>query len=380
MYFETRDNRRTFTYLVWYPFKHSLFLELRKSLPHKNLANQFVSFLCVSPKLSFREYIPVPLLKHITQKMAPWSPAEIESLHNFADENTELLEEPPLAGPKKKPKKKPQKKPTKKNGAARESKVKKKLPLDNRKWTQKLLSRNREAPDDLHKQAVFELVMRYMDAPTQRDYLSEQGKGSERAYKSVQQAFELSKDEWGGIVLEMSFVDDPDLSDKVTIFFILPMTKEEFDGYGDLLQQDVAIYKTARDFAYKIAKEIFPELFDGEIMVSPSLSQKDATEQNMTPGQLNLFQLKFLGAGKYMYLKKKSIEDFFGNFLQTKELRLLERIAYKGKKILPPEGIVKLVYEAVVVATQQEVEEFMKSINPDDYYDPFLSMAQIKSF
>lgn len=309
--------------------------------------------------------------------MAPWSPAEIESLHNFADENTELLEEPPLAGPKKKPKKKPQKKPTKKNGAARESKVKKKLPLDNRKWTQKLLSRNREAPD-LHKQAVFELVAQYMDTPTQRDYLAKI-KGSKRAYKSVQQAFELSKDEWGGIVLKMWFEDDSDLSN-VAIFFILPMTKEEFDGYGDLLKQDVAIYKTARDFAYKIAKEIFPELFDGEIMVSPSLSQKDATEQNMTPGQLNLFELKFLGAGKYMYMKKKSIERFLESFLEKKELRLLERIAYKGKKILPPGGIVKLVYEAVVVATQQEVEEFMKSINPDDYYDPFLSMAQIKSF
>ena len=300
--------------------------------------------------------------------MAPWSPAEIESLHNFADENTQLL-----AGPKKKP----QKKPTKKNGAARESNVKKKLPLDNRNWLPKLLSRNREAPD-LHKQAVFELVAQYMDTPTQRDYLAKI-KGSKRAYKSVQQAFELSKDKWGGIVLEIFFEDDSDLSN-VTIFFILPMTKEKFDGYGDLLKQDVVIYKTARDFAYKIAKEIFPELFDGEIMVSPSLSQKDATEQNMTPGQLNLFELKFVGAGKYMYMKKTSIEDFFGNFLQTKQLRLLERIAYKGKKILPPGGIVKLAYEAVVVATQQEVEEFMKSINPDDYYDPFLSMAQIKSF
>jgi hypothetical protein len=301
-------------------------------------------------------------LKHITEKMAPWSPAEIESLHNFADEETELLEEPPLAGPKNDP--------TEKKGV-------KKLTLDNRKWPSKILFSNREAPKDA-KQAMFELVAQYMDTPTQRDYIAKI-KGSKRAYKSVQQAFELSKDEWGGIVLDI-ILDYPDLSDKVTIFLILPMTKEEFDGYGDLLKQDVAIYKTARDFAYKIAKEIFPELFDGEIMVSPSLSQKDATEQNMTPGQLNLFRLKFLGAGEYMYKKKKSIEDFFGGLFQTKQLRLLERIAYKRKKKLPPGGIVRLAYDALVVATQQEVEEFMKSINPDDDYDPFLSMAQIKSF
>ena len=81
-----------------------------------------------------------------------------------------------------------------------------------------------------------------------------------------------------------------------------------------------------------------------------------------------------------MYKKKKSIEDFFGGLFQTKQLRLLERIAYKRKKKLPPGGIVRLAYDALVVATQQEVEEFMKSINPDDDYDPFLSMAQIKSF
>ena len=55
-----------------------------------------------------------------------------------------------------------------------------------------------------------------MDTPTQRDYLAKI-KGSKRAYKSVQQAFELSKDKWGGIVLEIFFEDDSDLSN-VTIF------------------------------------------------------------------------------------------------------------------------------------------------------------------
>lgn len=284
-----------------------------------------------------------------------WSPAETESLHNLADEEArQLLENSPLAGPQNIPK----------------SKGVKKIALDNRNWFRKILVPNREAPGRA-KRGVFQIVAQLMSPYAQRDYLASIG-GTKRAYNDVRLAWESSKDDWGAIVLKIVFVSDPDSSTNnprhtATVNFLLPMSREEFEGYGELLTQDLTIYRTAQQFAYNIAEEIFPELFVGKEKV-PSYTFIDGTSQDIDEGLVKLAELKFLKANDSMYMTKSEIEDYFKEE-ETDQIRLLGRVAYRGKEDFYWWTNPSYISNAVVVATQQEVEEFMESIDPDDFYD-----------